>query len=305
MARTFRSAYTSAMFHHPLARLFGPIGALLALASCSPPGILNALNTITPGDADAHRVAQGVVYGPAPRETLDVWAPRSKAAALRPVVVFFYGGAWVKGARGDYGFAGRAYAAKGFVAVVPDYRLVPTVRFPAFVEDGALAVKWARAHAAAYGGDPARITVAGHSAGAYIAAMLALDPHYLAAIGLAPTTIRAAALLAGPYDFYPWDDPRAVDAMGGWPRPLETQPIHFARADAPPMWLAYGSADTTVKPRNSIALAARLKALGAPVVLRDYPGKSHVDLVMGLSKPFRGRAPTLADSSAFLMDHSH
>ena len=288
----------------PLARLFAALGLLCAAAGCSPPGILDTLNSITPGDADAHRVAKGVAYGRQPRERLDVWAPKSTAAGLRPVVIFFYGGAWVKGARGDYGFAGRAYAAKGFVAVVPDYRLVPTVRFPAFIQDGALAVRWTRDHAASFGGDPKRITIAGHSAGAYIGAMLALDPHYLREVGVAPTTIRAAALLAGPYDFYPWDDQRAIDAFANWPRPLETQPIHYARADAPPMWLAAGSADTTVKPRNSVALADRLKALGAPVTLRDYPGKSHVDLVMGLSKPFRGRVPTLADSSAFLMEHS-
>ena len=288
----------------PLARLFVALGLLLAAAGCSPPGMLDTLNSLTPGDGDAHRVANGVAYGTAPRERLDVWAPRGKAAGLRPVVVFFYGGAWVKGSRGDYGFAGRAYAAKGFVAVVPDYRLVPTARFPAFVQDGALAIKWTRNHAADFGGDPKRITIAGHSAGAYIGAMLALDPHYLTDIGVAPTTIRAAALLAGPYDFYPWDDTRAVDALANWPRPEETQPIHYARADAPPMWLAAGTADTTVRPRNSVALADRLKALGAPVTLREYPGKSHVDLVMGLSKPFRGRAPTLDESSAFLMDHS-
>ena len=287
-----------------LARFLATFGALLAVAGCSPPGMLDALNSLTPGDSNAQRVAKGVAYGSAPRERLDVWAPKTRAPGLRPVVVFFYGGAWVKGSRGDYGFAGRAYAAKGFVAVVPDYRLVPTVRFPAFVEDGALAIKWTRDHAAEFGGDPTRITIAGHSAGAYIGAMLALDPHYLTAVGVAPTTIRAAALLAGPYDFYPWDDQRAIDAFADWPRPEETQPIHYARADAPPLWLAAGTADTTVKLRNSVILADRLKTLGAPVTLREYRGKSHVDLVMGLSKPFRGRAPTLDESSAFLMAHS-
>ena len=287
-----------------LARLATPFAMLLAAAGCSPPGMLNALNSLTAGDKDARRVARGVAYGTAPRERLDVWAPRTTTSGRRPVVVFFYGGAWVKGARGDYGFAGRAYAARGFVAVVPDYRLVPGVRFPAFVQDGARAVRWTRDHVAQFGGDPARITIAGHSAGAYIGAMLALDPRYLTDIGVAPTTIRAAALLAGPYDFYPWDDRRAIDAFANWPRPQETQPIHYARADAPPMWLAAGTADTTVKPGNSIRLADRLKALGAPVTLRLYPDKSHVDLVMGLSKPFRGRASTLDDSSAFLLDHS-
>jgi len=274
------------------------------LSRCSPPGLLNTINRHWPGDSDAHRVVDGAAYGAAPLQKLDVWAPRSPHAKPLPVVIFFYGGAWVKGTRGEYGFAGRAYAAQGFVAVVPDYRKVPDVRFPVFVQDCALAVKWVRDHIAQYGGDPTRITLAGHSAGAYNAAMLAVDSHYLRDIGVDPHIVRAAAILAGPLDFYPWDDKRAVDAMGDWPRPLETQPITYASKDSPPLWLAYGSADTTVKPRNSIAMAAKLKALGAPVVLRDYPGKDHDDLVMGLSKPFRGNAPTLAESVAFLKAHT-
>jgi len=279
-------------------------GALFALAGCSPPALLNGLDRLTPGGGGARQAASGVAYGSAPRQTLDVWTPRGKRAAALPVVVFFYGGAWVKGAREDYGFAGRAYAGKGFVAVIPDYRLVPTVRYPDFVQDGALAVRWTRDNIARFGGDPRRITLAAHSAGAYNAAMLALDGSFLRDAGVDPHLVRAAALLAGPYDFYPWDDKRAVDAFGQRPQPEETQPINHVSAAAPPMWLGYGTADTTVRPRNSIALAAKLKATGAPVELRAYPGKSHVDLVMGLSKPFRGKASTLADSSAFLLAHS-
>lgn len=288
-----------------IGRGFAHLGAVFALAGCSPPALLNGLDRVTPGDGNARKAASGVGYGREPRQRLDVWTPRrTPAGAPLPVVVFFYGGAWVKGARGDYGFAGRAYAGKGFVAVVPDYRLVPTVRYPAFVQDGALAVRWTRDNIARFGGDPRRITLAGHSAGAYNAAMLALDGSFLRDAGVDPHIVRAAALLAGPYDFYPWDDRRAVDAFANWPRPEETQPITHVSAGAPPMWLGYGSADTTVKPRNSIALAARLRSVGATVVLRDYPGKSHVDLVMGLSKPFRGRASTLDDTAAFLLAHS-
>ena len=216
------------------------------------------------------------------------------------MVVFFYGGGWVAGERGDYAFAARAFAARGFVAIVPDYRLVPAVRFPAFVEDGALAVKWARDHVADYGGDAGRIAVSGHSAGAYIGAMLALDRHYLVDIGVDPKTIRAAALLSGPYDFYPFTEIRGRDAMGQWPRPAETQPISFARADAPPMLLMQGTADTVVRPYNSERLAAKLRSFGAPVELRLYPGKSHVDTIKSLSPAFRGSTPALADSIDFL-----
>ncbi|WP_114228521.1 MULTISPECIES: alpha/beta hydrolase [Sphingomonas] len=280
--------------------IFAAALAVAALTACSPAGLLNGLDHVS-ALGEPGRVASGIAFGPDPRLKLDVYAPpRAARGARLPVVVFFYGGGWVGGARGDYAFAGRAFAANGFVAVVPDYRLVPQVRFPTFVEDGALAVRWARDHAAEFGGDPRRITLAGHSAGAYNAAMLALDPHFLRDAGVDPHTVRAAALLAGPYDFYPFTEQRGQDALGAWPRPLETQPIHFARKDAPPLLLMAGTADTVVKPGNSERLAARLRALGAPVALKLYPGKSHVDLVKSLSVPFRGTSPALADSVAFL-----
>ena len=275
-------------------------GAGLALLGCSPAGLLNGVSRIA-GDGGVRHAVRGAAYAPDPRHKLDLYVPGDMLAGSRlPVVIFFYGGGWVDGARGDYAFAGRAFAAQGFVAVVADYRLVPQVRFPAFIEDGALAVKWARDNVALYGGDPAQINVAGHSAGAYIAAMLALDRHYLTAIGVDPTTIRAAALLSGPYDFYPFTDQRSRDALGAWPRPAETQPITFARADAPPMLLMHGTADTVVRPYNSKQLATKLNALGAPVELRLYPDKSHIDTIKSLSPAFRGSTPALADSIAFL-----
>lgn len=278
---------------------------LLALASCSAPGLLTGINALVPGDGNARLAARGIAYGPDERQRLDVWTPgRPAAGAKLPIVLFFYGGGWVAGSRQDYGFAGSAFAGKGFVAIVPDYRLVPAVRFPTFVQDSALAVKWVRDHAAEFGGDPNQVTLAGHSAGAYNAAMLTLDPHFLKDVGVDPGIVRAAALLAAPLDFYPFTETRGRDALGQWPRPAETQPISFARRDAPPLFLAAGTEDTIVMPRNSKAMAARLRALGAPVELKLYPGKDHVDLAKALSKPFRRTVPVLADSAAFLHRHS-
>ncbi|HEX8415059.1 MAG TPA: alpha/beta hydrolase [Sphingomicrobium sp.] len=279
------------------------IASLLALAGCTPAGLLTQFDQLGSKD-QAHRVAGGISYGSDSRQKLDVWAPRRPAGQALPVVIFFYGGGWNAGSRGDYGFAGSAFAGKQFIAVVPDYRLVPAVRFPAFVEDGALAVKWARDHVARYGGDPKRITLAGHSAGAYNAAMLALDRRFLNNVGVDPKIVRAAALLAGPYDFFPFTESRGRDAFAAYGRPAETQPITFARADAPPLFLAHGSKDTIVLPRNSQRLAARLQELGAPVTLRVYPGASHVDLASSLAGPFRHRLPVLAESAAFLQQHS-
>ena len=272
----------------------------MAMAACTPAGLLNGISRLA-GDGGGRAAVRGLSFGSDPRQKLDVYVPaKSVAGARLPVVVFFYGGGWIDGARGDYGFAARAFAARGYVVIVPDYRLVPNVHFPAFIEDGALAVKWARDHATDYGGDPGRIAVSGHSAGAYIGAMLALDRHYLNDVGVDPKTIRAAALLSGPYDFYPFTDVRSRDALGQWPRPAETQPISFARADAPPMLLMHGTVDPVVRPYNSERLAAKLKSLGAPVELRLYAGKSHVDTIKSLSPAFRGSTPALADAIAFL-----
>jgi acetyl esterase/lipase len=276
-----------------------PVLAALTLSACSPPALLSSVNRFLPGDNGARRVAEGVTFAPDRALKLDVWAPRPDGRP-RPVVVFLYGGGWVAGSRGGYAFAGSGYAGQGFVTVVPDYRLVPSVRFPAFVEDGALAVKWTRDNIARYGGDPNRIAVAGHSAGAYNAAMLTLDPRFLREAGAPAGTIKAAALLSGPYDFYPFTEQRGRDALGAWPRPAETQPINFVTRAAPPMLLATGSADTVVNSRNSRALAAKLSAAGVLVELKVYPGKSHVDLAKSLSRPFRGSTPALADSASFL-----
>lgn len=274
-------------------------GAGLALVGCSPAGLLNGVSRLT-GDGGVRTAVRGAAFGSDPRQKLDVYGPAGRADANLPVVVFFYGGGWVDGDRADYAFAGRAFAAQGFVVVVADYRLVPQVRFPAFVEDGALAVKWTRDNVSRFGGDPARIAVAGHSAGAYIAAMLSLDTRFLTNVGVDPAIVRGAALLSGPYDFFPFTEQRGRDALGAWPRPMETQPISFARAGAPPMLLMHGTADTIVRPYNSEKLAAKLVALGAPVDLKLYPGKSHTDTIKSLSPAFRGSTPALADALAFL-----
>lgn len=268
--------------------------AALSLPACSRLDLLNGVNALAPGDGGVRRVVNGAAFGADPRQRLDVHAPAG--AQGLPVVVFFYGGSWASGDRGGYGFAARALAARGFVVVVPDYRLVPQVRFPAFLEDGAAALAWTRAHIADHGGDPARLAVMGHSAGAWIALMLALDRQWGG-----DGAIRAALGLAGPYDFRPFEPGGAAEAALGNAADLAlTQPIHFARGDAPPVLLLTGDADTTVRPGNSDRLAAALTGAGASAQVRHYPGVGHIGILLALSKPFRGKAPALADSIAFL-----
>ncbi|CAN5166870.1 hypothetical protein BH09PSE3_BH09PSE3_16630 [soil metagenome] len=271
------------------------------VSACSPPGMLNALDRGY-GSSGTGRIAGAIAFG-THGQMLDVWRPVGDATGgvtgPRPVVVFWYGGGWVNGTRQDYGFAARAFASKGFIVVVPDYRKVPAIHFPAMIEDGAEAVKWTRDTIGQYGGDPTKIALAGHSAGAYTVAMLTLDTKWLKAVGVDPHIVRAAVGLCGPYDFYPFTG-RAIEALSLWPRPMETQPIKFARADAPPMLLVTASDDTEVRPRNAINLTAALKERGAPVVLRNYAGLTHENVVMALSRPFRGKAPVLTDSVAFI-----
>ena len=265
----------------------------------SPPGILSLLDALVGGGIGAERTADGVPFGNH-GQRLDVWRPAAQGQAPRPVVIFWYGGGWVKGDRAAYAFAARAFAKAGFVVVVPDYRKVPAIRFPAMLQDGAQAVHWTRDHIGEFGGDPTRIALSGHSAGAYTVAMLTLDQRWLRAEGVDPGIVKVAVPLCGPYDFYPWTSDRAREAFKGVVDPQMTQPIHFARADAPPMLLVTGTADTTVRPRNALHLAAALRKLGAPVAVRNYTGQTHEAIVMALSKPFRGRSTVLADSVGFI-----
>jgi len=265
-------------------------------AACSP---ISAFNRFSPKDP-ARRQAQGVAFGDHPRQRLDVYSPRLHPETPAPVLVFFYGGGWDSGRRQDYGWAAQAFAARGFVTVIPDYRVAPEVVFPAFVEDGAAAVAKAREIAPRFGGDPDRIVLVGHSAGAYIAVFLALADAYLRRAGVDPKAIRAAAGLAGPYDFYPFDVPSSIAAFGRAPDPRATQPINFTRADAPPLFLATGDRDATVAPYHSQRLAAKQQALGAETELKVYPRLDHVEIVLALSRLFRGKAPVLDDVTAFL-----
>lgn len=241
-------------------------------------------------------------YGAGPRQSLDIWIPdNAKEGDLLPVIVFFYGGGWDSGERGSYGFAGRALARQGFVVVIPDYRLVPKAHWPDFIEDSAAAVAWTHEHIAKLGGDPDRIGLMGHSAGAYNAAMLALDPQWLRAAKSDPAIIRGVAGLAGPYDFLPLEKGGRGDRAMGKVKPIEkTQPIHFARGDAPPLWLATGDEDDTVRPRNSQNLAAAIEKAGGPVTLRIYPGMGHTGIVMALAAPFHNKGPVLEEATDFL-----
>lgn len=268
---------------------------LLGVSACSPVKILNAL---TP-DSTFDRTS-GIAYGEDPRQKLDVYVPRHPLADA-PVVVFFYGGSWNSGAREDYTFVGEALASRGVYAVLADYRLYPQVRYPLFLEDGARAVAWTKAHIREYSGNPQRLYLMGHSSGAYNAAMLALDADLLRAVGMSPADISGWIGLAGPYDFLPIKNPD-VRPVFFWPdSPPQSQPINHVSRGAPPALLIAANEDDLVNPvRNTGGLARKLREYGVPVQDLYYSRPSHVTLVATLSRPLRRLAPVLDQVVSFV-----
>ena len=270
---------------------------LSVLSACSPVAVLNALSPKA-GITETRDVR----YAPGDRHDLDIYAPTGQRSA--PVVVFIYGGGWKDGGKADYRFVAAALAARGFLTVVPDYRLFPAVRFPVFLQDNAAAVAWTKANIARYGGDPRRIFLMGHSAGAYNAAMLTLDKQWLGADGMDPDRDIAGMVgLAGPYDFLPLRDPELDDIFNPAGDLRLSQPITFARGNAPPMFLAAGSADITVLPRNTEHLTAAVRRDGGVVEERIYPGVNHTKIIGALSGVMRWLAPSMADVLGFLDRH--
>jgi acetyl esterase/lipase len=277
------------------------VGLLITLVSAAGCSRLGAFNAVVPKDGGVKLAANAVAYGTDPRQKLDIYAS-SDATASKGVIVFFYGGSWNSGDRGEYAFAARAFASRGYTTAVLDYRLVPEFRYPAFVEDGAKAVAWVHRNIARYGGDPDRIFLVGHSAGAYNEMMVALAPEFLRAEGLRTNVVKAVVGISGPYDFLPLAVDETREAFKGVADLPATQPINrVARGrPAPPMLLLHGEADEFVYPRNSKRLAAALRRAGHSVEEKYYPGIDHVGTLLAISRPLRDRAPVVDDIVRFL-----
>ena len=284
----------------PRRSLFAMLPALLT--ACSAVDVLNA--TVP---SDTYRNIASVPYGDQSRQKLDVYLPtqalaeKSLAAGGAPMVVFFYGGSWSSGNRADYRFVGEALASQGIAVVVADYRLSPEVRYPVFLQDSALAMRWAFDNAQKYGADPARIFVMGHSAGAYNAAMLALDKRLLGAVGLSPARLAGWIGLAGPYDFLPIGD-RLTRVAFEWPNtPPDSQALFHASSASPPALLLAPEQDSLVNTqRSTVGMAQRLKSSGVRVESELYDTVSHVTIVAAMASVLRSRAPVLERVTAFV-----
>jgi acetyl esterase/lipase len=270
--------------------LLGVGGFLLyrqALATEAVAMLDSADRVLRGGDGMIREVAS-VRYGSDPAQKLEMFLPADTGSAKGPlpIVVFIHGGGWRSGDPHDYRFMARALAPQGYAVVLAGYRLYPKARYPGMLEDGAAALRWVADHAAKLGGDPSRVVLMGHSAGAYNAVMLGLDKRWLAARGLSADALRGVVGLAGPYDFYPFDSDATKLSFGKAPDPEETQPVVHARAGGPPLLLVHGTADTRVRPRNSVELARTMTRAGAPTRAVLLDGVTHEGLIMLFARPF-------------------
>jgi acetyl esterase/lipase len=270
--------------------------ALLA-ATRAPANILNSMT-----DETEYTATRSIAYDKNARQTLDVYQPAGAADA--PVIIFLYGGNWqgLGGNKDTYLFLAAALAGRGYVIIVPDYRSYPEVKYPKFIEDGAQAVRWAKDNASRFGGSPDKIFVMGHSAGAYIAAMLAIDSEWLRAVNLDPHRDIAGLIgVSGPYDFLPLRNNTLKVIFGGANVPA-TQPISHVSRGAPPSLLLTGANDKAVDPRNVTRLAARLRAHGNSVKAITYPRIHHFTIIGSFAPALRFLAPVLQDVDAFVAE---
>jgi len=288
--------------------LLGGVGLLgiRAATARSGAGMLDSTDRLLAGGDGAIRLASAAQFGPDPAQRLQMFVPTDRAldpavtGRLLPIVMFIHGGGWASGDPHDYRFIARMIAPYGHAVVLAGYRLHPDGRYPAMLEDGAAAMGWIADNATAQGGDCARVVLMGHSAGAYNAVMLALDPRWHAASGLPPCALRGIVGLAGPYDFLPLDDHTTISTFGHLEDLDETQPITHVRGDAPPLLLIHGTDDTRVRPRHSIALARAFASCGARSETHLIEGVGHEGLIMRFARPFSRDKRPLAHVLAFL-----
>jgi acetyl esterase/lipase len=282
------------------------VAALLLAAAAGLPAVGQALAGSTVASLYSGLVSDrgvvveaGVAFGPLARDRLDIYRPASGDKG-GPIAMFIYGGGWRSGERATYGFVGAALAARGITTVIADYRLFPDVQFPLFVEDAARAYAWVSANLASDAGRRRPIVLIGHSAGAYIAAMLALDERYLTAAGVAE---RPAGLigLAGPYAFDPTTYPTtaAIFAPAAG-HADDARPVALVRQGPPRALLMHGLKDETVQLYNTRDLTTALLAAGTPVRTVEYDGIGHMGLVLAISRPLRWRAPALKEMVTFI-----
>jgi acetyl esterase/lipase len=272
---------------------FALLGCAAALAACAGSPAMNALNGLREVEQ-----ATNVIYDEVTGLKLDLYRPVD--ARGETVVVFFHGARWSHGDKRRFEFLGRALAAHGVIAVLPDVRQYPDVKFPAFVEDGASALKWTRENVGKYGGSIERLFVMGQSSGAHIAALLALDEQYLKRVGGGPDWLRGMIGIAGPYDFLPITAPDLRDMFGPPEEFEKSQPIFYAEGRNPPVLLLHSEDDREVSVRNTRNLARALRNAESPVETVIYLDQGHEGIATSLSLRQQGRTDAMSSILDFM-----
>jgi acetyl esterase/lipase len=214
------------------------------------------------------------------KDKLDLYLPAQKSGV--PVVVYYYGGALQQGDKSEEQATGRRFASAGFATAVVNYRLSPDVSHPAHMQDAAASFAWVKKHIAEYGGAADQIFIVGHSAGAYLAALLAADERYLAAQHLTPRDIRGVVPISA---FY-WVEREGVapdrpKTVWGTDRQtwIDASPAHHLRAGLPPMLIMYADGDEPWRRQQNVDMAAAVKAAGNPRVdLVEIPNRTHMSI---------------------------
>jgi acetyl esterase/lipase len=237
-----------------------------------------------------------IAYGDSAWQRLDVY-PQKTAS---PVVIFIHGGSWRHGRKDQYRFAADAFHRLGYTVVLPDYIKYPNkeANYPSFAIDAAKAVAWVKANIDDYNGDSNNVFLAGHSAGAHTALMVATDSQFLSAEGLSESDLRGVAGIAGPYSFIP--DWKVTKAVFG---PPENYPLmdalNYVDGKEPSTILLHSQGDTQVGQYNQDKLGAKLKAMNVDVETVLYTGIGHIDMVTHLHPWFKKQSDVAGDIDRF------
>lgn len=259
---------------------------LILLGGCSALQVVNSVSRIYSAD-----VKENIVFGEHPKLKYDLYLPdhANTEFTTTPVVVFFYGGSWNRGDKSEYEFVGRRLASMGYITAVPNYRLYPEVKYPDFLEDGAQSIAHLRSELAKQEYQqlkPAReYILMGHSAGAYNAAMIALDPRWLNAVGVPhQNSIKGLIGLAGAYNIYPIKDTDVQPVFSHPDYPPNSQPIDYTQQPTAPALLLAPESDTLVSiERNTQALHKALQSAGNQSSIQNIKGTDHITLIGTLS----------------------
>lgn len=255
--------------------------------------------------AEYEHLEKDVVFHPGMAPRLDVYSPPSGDG--HPILFFVHGGSWKDYDKALFAPVAMKLLPEGMVVVIPSYTLHPDAGYEQMAREVAAALSWTLDNVARYGGDPARVYVAGHSAGAHLAALAVMDPRFLAAYGHSAADVRGLVGLSGVYDTQAEYDywqaqgvyPEVlVDVMGGEERFAAASPISYVRPELPQVLLIHGDEDETVPVGIATAFHAALQAVGASSTLTVYAGSGHTDFLFAALTA--ERAPLIVDLVAFV-----